>query len=108
MLIPKKDGTIRFCVDYRKLNSITKTDNYPLPVIDELLQATGKQCYISTIDLRSSYWQVAVEPRDRDKTAFITPFGTYRFIRMPFGLKNAPATFQQLMDRFRSRANFRE
>lgn len=102
LLVPKKDGTYRFCVDYRRLNAITKSDTYPLPVIEDLLHATKREGYISTIDLRSGYWQVSVSPADRDKTAFVSPFGTYRFIRMPFGLKNAPATFQRLMDRFRS------
>ncbi|XP_037295216.1 uncharacterized protein LOC119189485 [Manduca sexta] len=102
LLVPKKDGTYRFCVDYRRLNAVTKGDTYPLPVIEDLLHATRREGYMSTIDLRSGYWQVSVSPADRDKTAFVSPFGTYRFTRMPFGLKNAPATFQRLMDRFRS------
>lgn len=102
LLVPKKDGSFRFCVDYRKLNAVTKSDSYPLPVIDDLLQYTGKSCYMSTIDLRSGYWQVKVREEDQDKTAFVTPFGVHRFKRMPFGLRNAPATFQRLIDRFRS------
>ncbi|XP_062528800.1 retrovirus-related Pol polyprotein from transposon 17.6 [Bombyx mori] len=102
VLVPKKDNGIRFCVDYRKLNAVTKTDNYPLPLIDELLQLTKRHCFMTSIDLKAGYWQVQVRPADRDKTAFITPFGTFRFTRMPFGLKNAPSTFQRLIDRFRS------
>lgn len=104
ILVPKKDGTYRFCVDYRRLNAITFRDSYPLPVIEDLLHATKREGFISTIDLRCSYWQVPVADSDKDKTAFTSPLGTYRFIRMPFRLKNAPATFQRLMDRFRSGA----
>ncbi|XP_059055841.1 uncharacterized protein LOC131849740 [Achroia grisella] len=108
LLVPKKDGSYRFCVDYRRLNAITKSDAYPLPVIDDLLQYTGKSCYMSTVDLRSGYWQVSVRMEDQDKTAFVTPFGMHRFRRMPFGLRNAPATFQRLIDRFRSGATLKD
>lgn len=108
LLVPKKDGTFRFCVDYRKLNAVTKSDAYPLPVIDDLLQYTGKSCYMTTIDLQSGYWQVAVREADKDKTAFVTPFGVHRFKRMPFGLRNAPATFQRLIDRFKSGATLKD
>lgn len=101
VLVPKKDGTARICVDYRRLNAVTKTDSYPMPRIDELLHLVKRTLYMSTIDLRSGYWQVSVKPEDRDKTAITTPFGTFRFKRMPFGLKNSGATFQRLMDRFR-------
>lgn len=101
VLVPKKDGTVRICVDYRRLNAITKTDPYPMPRIDELIDLVKRTLYMSTIDLRSGYWQVSVNPTDGDKTAIITPFGTFRFKRMPFGLKNSGATFQRLMDRFR-------
>lgn len=102
VLVPKKDGSVRVCVDYRKLNSVTVGDSYPMPRIDELLHVAKRIPFMTTIDLRSGYWQVSVKDSDRDKTAFTTPFGTFRFKRMPFGLKNSGATFQRLMDRFRA------
>ncbi|GFW33344.1 hypothetical protein TNCV_2795111 [Trichonephila clavipes] len=101
VLIPKPNNQFRLCIDYRKLNEITVSDTYPLPRMDDLLQEAKHTAYIFTIDLKSGYHQVNVNPADRDKTAFVCPFGTYRFKRMPFGLKNAPATFQRLMDIFR-------
>ncbi|KAG6465637.1 hypothetical protein O3G_MSEX015285, partial [Manduca sexta] len=102
VLVPKKNGTVRFCVDYRSLNRITRADKYPLPRIDELLLSTKRDSVMSSIDLRSGYWQIEVAPEDRDKTAFVSPFGTFRFRRMPFGLRNSPSTFQRLIDHFRS------
>lgn len=107
LLVSKKNGQVRFCVDFRKLNAVTKTDVYPLPLIDELVQSTKRNCVMSTLDLKSGFWQVPMRESDRDKTAFLTPFGTYRFKRMPFGLKNAPSTFQRLIDRFRSGASLK-
>lgn len=108
LLVPKANGKVRFCVDYRKLNAVTKTDVYPMPLIDELVQSTKKNCFMSTLDMRSGFWQVSVREQDRDKTAFLTPFGSYRFNRMPFGLKNAPSTFQRLIDRLRSGASLKD
>ncbi|KYB29879.1 hypothetical protein TcasGA2_TC034535 [Tribolium castaneum] len=102
VMVPKANGTIRLCVDYRKLNAVTKPDVYPLPRLDDLLHATGKIGCITTLDLQAGYWQIQVEPGDRDKTSFICPFGLYRFTRMPFGLRNAPASFQRLMDKFKT------
>uniref|UniRef100_V5I885 Retrovirus-related Pol polyprotein from transposon 17.6 n=1 Tax=Anoplophora glabripennis TaxID=217634 RepID=V5I885_ANOGL len=94
VLVPKKDGGTRLCIDYRRLNSVTVSDSYPLPRIDDLLHATKRTFYMTTIDFRSGYHQIKVNEQSRDKIAFVTPFGTYRYLRLPFGLKNAPGTLQ--------------
>ncbi|GFX90565.1 retrovirus-related Pol polyprotein from transposon 297 [Trichonephila clavipes] len=105
VLIPKPNGSMRLCIDNQKLNAQTVPDSYPLPRMDDLLNEAKPTPYMSTIDLRSGYHQVQVAAEDQDKTAFTCPFCIYKFTRMPFGLRNAPATFQRLIDKFRSRIN---
>ncbi|KAL2082862.1 hypothetical protein ACEWY4_020635 [Coilia grayii] len=99
VLVPKKDGSLRFCMDFRKLNSLSTVDPYPMPRIDDLIDRLGGAKYLTTLDLSKGYWQVPMSSESKPLTAFKTPFGFYQFCYMPFGLQGAPATFQRLMDR---------
>ena len=94
VVVAKKDGSLRMCVDYRGLNNVTRKDSYPLPRIADCLDELSNATYFSTFDLRSGYFQIAMDEEDKDKTTFLTRRGTFRFLSMPFGLCNAPATFQ--------------
>lgn len=96
--VPKKDGGTRLCVDYRQLNAVTLKDAYPLPHIADTLEALSGAKYFSTMDLSSGYWQVGVHPDDQHKTAFTSHRGLFEFRVLPFGLCNAPATFERLME----------
>ena len=97
-MVTKKDGSIRFCIDYRKLNGVTKKNAYPLPRIDETLDSLGGNQWFCTLDLQSGYWQIAMKEEDKEKTAFTSHIGLYQFELMPFGLCNAPATFEAMME----------
>uniref|UniRef100_A0AAQ4PUN6 ribonuclease H n=1 Tax=Gasterosteus aculeatus aculeatus TaxID=481459 RepID=A0AAQ4PUN6_GASAC len=99
VLVTKKDGSIRFCVDYRKVNAVSRFDAYPMPRVDELLDRLGTAQFFTTLDLTKGYWQIPLSPESRQKSAFSTPFELYQFTTLPFGLFGAPATFQRLMDR---------
>ena len=98
VLAKKKDGKWRFCVDYRELNKVTQKDVYPLPRIDDTVDALNGARYLTAFDLLSGYWQVPLAPEDAQKTAFATHDGLFQWTCMPFGLTSAPATFQRMMD----------
>ena len=97
VVLVHKDNTLRFCVDYQRLNAVTRKDVFPIPRIDDLLdQLKGKKAF-STLDVKCGYWQIKVMEESREKTAFVTFDGLYEFRVMPFGLTNVPATFQRLI-----------
>ncbi|XP_072182256.1 uncharacterized protein [Diadema setosum] len=97
-VVEKRDGSLRFCTDYRLLNSKTKSDWYPLPRIDDCIDRVGNAKYVSKFDLLKGYWQVPLSERAKELSAFVTPDGFFQYKVMPFGMKNAPATFQRLIN----------
>lgn len=94
----EKDNSTRFCVDFRKVNEITKKDAYPIPRIDDTFDTLSGAKYFSSVDMFSGYWQVELKEEDKEKTACSTPYGLYEFNVMPFGLCGAPSLFQRLME----------
>lgn len=98
VLVPKKDGSLRFCLDFCKLNSVSKFDPYPMPRVDEVVESLGRAKYLTTLDLCKGYWQVPLSLESKEMTAFKTPFGHFQFRVLPFGLHGDPATFQRMMD----------
>ncbi|CAN8069114.1 unnamed protein product [Agarophyton chilense] len=107
VLVAKKDGSVRICVDYRKLNALSKRDSYPIPVMDECLDSLGKAVVFNTLEANSGYLKIPLAEDARALTTFTTHEGLFRFTRMPFGLKNAPATFQRVMDIILSRVKWK-
>ena len=109
VLVRKKDGSLRFCIDYRVLNSKTRKDAYMLPRFDDIIDTIRGAKFFSKLDLRSGYWQVEVEEQDKAKTAFsVGNLGFFECNRMSFGLTNAPATFQRLMEKCMGEMHLRE
>ena len=98
LFVQKKDGTLRMCIDYRALNNITVRDRYPLPNIQDLIDKLHGSTVYSSLDLQQGYHQIRIKPEDVPKTAFITPLGQFQFKVLCFGLTNAPATFQRVMN----------
>ena len=97
MFVKKKDGSLRMCIDYRMLNSVTVKNKYPLPRIDDLFDQLQSTRVFSKIDLRSGYYQLRIREQDVHKTAFRTRYGHFEFFVRPFGLTNAPAAFMDMM-----------
>ena len=99
LLVPKSDGSYRLCTDYRKVNAVTKSDLYPIPKVEDCIDRIGCAKYVTKLDLLKGYWQVPLTPAAKEISAFVTPEGFYQYRVMPFGLKNAPATFQCMINK---------
>ena len=97
VLVRKKDGKLRYCIDYRKLNNVTVKDAFPIPKIESCLDTLRGSVYMSTLDMASGYYQVKLDEKDKHKTAFITKYGLFQYTKLPFGLCNSPATFSRVI-----------
>ena len=98
VLVRKRDGSVRWCVDYRALNKVTKKDVFPLPLIEDCMDALEDNCWFSKLDSNSAYWQIELDPDSRKKSAFVTKNGLFEFVKMPFGLCNSPATYSRALN----------
>ena len=98
ILVPKPDGTFRMCTDYRKVNSVTKTDSFTVPRIYDCIDNIGQAKYVTKFDLLEGFWQISLTDRAKEISAFVTPDGLYQYKVMPFRMKNSPATFQRLIN----------
>ena len=98
LLVPKNDGTYRFCTDHCKVNATTKCDSYPIPRVEDYINKSGCAKFVTKIDLLKGYWLVPLTPKTKEISAFVTPEGFYQYKVMPFGMKNAPATFERMIN----------
>ena len=98
ILVPKPDGTFRICTDYREVNSVTKTDSFPVPRMDVCIDNIGQAKYVTKFDLLKGFWKIPLTDRAKEISAFVTPDGFYQYKVMPFGMKTSPATFQRLIN----------
>ena len=98
ILVPKPDGIFRMCTDYRKVNTVTKTDFLPVPRMDDCIDNIGQAKYVTKFDLLKGFWQIPLTDRGKEISAFVTPGGLYQYKVMPFGMKNSPETFQRLIN----------
>ena len=106
VVVPKGDGGKRLCIDFRALNEITRTFIWPMPRVEDILARLGKAKYFTTLDLRSAYYHIALDKQSIKQTAFCTPFGKYEYLKLPFGLVQAPSYFQKLMNKVLNELNF--
>ena len=97
VMVPKSDGTLRLCTDFRKVNPVTVPDPFPLPRVEDLLDRVGQARYLTKLDMTRGYWQVPLDEESVPISAFVTPFGHFHWRYMPFGLRNAPATFSRIV-----------
>ena len=98
LFVKKHDGSLRFCIDYRKLNSLTRKDQYPLPLIEETLARLSKAKIFTKLDIRQAFHRIRIDPESEELTTFRTRYGAYKCKVMPFGLTNGPATYQRFMN----------
>ena len=98
LLVPKPDGTYRFCTDYRKVNSVIKSDSFPIPRVDDCIDRIGNAKYVTKFDLLKGFWQVPLTDRAKEISSLVTPGGLFQYKVTPFGMKNSPATFEQLIN----------